>query len=171
MARTDKFDFEDVASVYGHLDKLTAILVDLDKEADRSKSPPTPNFFINLLRRLKAFEEEEVVTETLAFYTIIAAIILIAAIALLIAFCCNRFASAIHVIISIYNITQAYFVLFSSSNYFPITYLNTQIAKTHSRRMKGGPLNISGSESSTNWNTNSPDLEVLFFSALHHLFF
>ena len=38
MARTDKFDFEDVASVYGHLDKLTAILVDLDKEANRSKS-------------------------------------------------------------------------------------------------------------------------------------
>ena len=34
------------------------------------------------------------------------------------------------------------------------------------RRMKGGPLNISGSESSTSWNTNSPDLEVdtyLFF--------
>ena len=38
MARTDRFDFEDVASVYGHLDKLTAILINLDKEAGRSKS-------------------------------------------------------------------------------------------------------------------------------------
>ena len=35
MARTDKFDFEDVASVYSHLDKLTAVLIDLDKKAGR----------------------------------------------------------------------------------------------------------------------------------------
>ena len=35
MASVDKFDFEDVASVYGHLDNLTAVLVDLDKEAGR----------------------------------------------------------------------------------------------------------------------------------------
>ena len=31
MASADKFDFEDVASVYGHLDNLTAVLGDLDK--------------------------------------------------------------------------------------------------------------------------------------------
>ena len=37
MASADKFDFEDVASVYGHLDNLTAVFGDLDKDikADR----------------------------------------------------------------------------------------------------------------------------------------
>ena len=42
--------------------------------------------------RLEAFEEQEVLTETLAFYLIVVAIILMAAIVLLIASFCNRFA-------------------------------------------------------------------------------
>ena len=36
LTSTDKFDFEDVASLYGHLDNLTAVFGDLDKDkADR----------------------------------------------------------------------------------------------------------------------------------------
>ena len=35
MTRTGMFDFGDVVSVYGHLDNLTAVLEDLDKEADK----------------------------------------------------------------------------------------------------------------------------------------
>lgn len=35
LARTDNFDFEDVASLYGHLDQLIDVLIDLDKEAGR----------------------------------------------------------------------------------------------------------------------------------------
>ena len=156
MARSDKFDFEDVASVYGHLDKLTAVLIDLDKKADRYKlflEMPPKNSFNSFFSayRFEAFEEEEVLTETLAFYLIVVAIILMAAIVLLIAFFCNRFAIII--------------IILSSIVLSPF------------RRMKGGPLNISGSESSTSWNTNSPDLEVhksLFFLDLEvheHLFF
>ena len=32
---TDKFDFEDASSVYGHLDNLTSVLGDIDKEEDK----------------------------------------------------------------------------------------------------------------------------------------
>ena len=101
------------------------------------------------MRRLEAFEEEEVLTETVAFYLIVVAIILMAAIALLIAFFCNRFAIPMNVI-NMYNMYQPICVIVILSN----------IIMSPFRRMKGGLLNISGSESSTSWNTNSPDLEV-----------
>ena len=52
--------------------------------------PPKSHF--NLWHRSEAFEEEEKMTETLAFYFIVAAIILMAAIVLLATFFCYRFA-------------------------------------------------------------------------------
>ena len=88
-------------------------------------------------------------TETLAFYFIVAAIILMAAIVLLITFFCYRFA------INIYQISHA--DLLHIAIPFPI--LMSDEAGLLRRKERGG-LNISGSESNKSWNTNSQDLEV-----------